>query len=83
MPVYLTFIPATPSGNTRRFQIDPFAAPLSVRCFAIILSPRRSSVKAFRQADLAPHQVDLWELWDAFSIETILAREAIGLAPSA
>ena len=60
-------------------------APLSLHDRRNLLhygSCAASAEKAFRQADLAPHHVDLWELWDAFSIETILAREAIGLAPS-
>ena len=41
-----------------------------------------SAEKAFRQADISPERIDIWEIWDAFSIDAILTREAIGLAPS-
>ncbi len=41
-----------------------------------------SAEKAFKQADISPNSIDIWEIWDAFSIDAILTREAIGLAPS-
>ena len=34
----------------------------------------------FRLSGLLPDQIDLWELWDAYSIDLIISREAIGLA---
>ncbi len=41
-----------------------------------------SAEKAFKHADIPQSDVDIWEVWDAFSIDAILTREAIGLAPS-
>ena len=41
-----------------------------------------SAEKAFKHADIPQSEVDIWEVWDAFSIDAILSREAIGLAPS-
>ena len=41
-----------------------------------------SAEKAFKHADIPQSDVDIWEIWDAFSIDAILTREAIGLAPS-
>ncbi|MBR6089929.1 MAG: hypothetical protein IKP86_08345 [Anaerolineaceae bacterium] len=41
-----------------------------------------SAEKAFKRADIPQSDVDIWEIWDAFSIDAILTREAIGLAPS-
>ncbi len=41
-----------------------------------------SAEKAFKQADISPDRIDIWEIWDAFSIDAILTREAVGLAPS-
>lgn len=41
-----------------------------------------SAEKAFKHANISLNEVDLWEMWDAFSIDTILAKEAIGLSPS-
>ena len=40
-----------------------------------------SAYKALAQADLEWNAVDLFELWDAFSIYGVLALEACGLAP--
>ena len=40
-----------------------------------------STYKALAQADLEWNAVDLFELWDAFSIYGVLALEACGLAP--
>ena len=60
-------------------------APLSLHDRKNLLhygSCAASAEKAFRQANIPPNAVDLWEVWDAFSIDAILAREAIGLAPS-
>ena len=60
-------------------------APLSLHDRKNLLhygSCAASAEKAFKQANIPPDAVDLWELWDAFSIDTILTREAIGLAPS-
>ena len=41
-----------------------------------------SAEKAFKHADISQSEIDIWEIWDAFSIDAILTREAIGLAPS-
>lgn len=41
-----------------------------------------SAEKAFRRADFNVSDIDIWELWDAYAIDGILSREAIGLAPS-
>ena len=41
-----------------------------------------SAEKAFKHAGIPQNEVDIWEVWDAFSIDAILSREAIGLAPS-
>ncbi|MBQ6508241.1 MAG: hypothetical protein IJI07_02100 [Flexilinea sp.] len=60
-------------------------APLSLHDRKNLLhygSCAASAEKAFKQANIPPNAVDLWEIWDAFSIDAILAREAIGLAPS-
>lgn len=60
-------------------------APLSLHDRRNLLhygSCAASAEKAFKQADISPDAVDIWELWDAFSIDAILTREAIGLAPS-
>ena len=60
-------------------------APLSLHDRKNLLhygSCAASAEKAFRQANIPPDAVDIWELWDAFSIDAILTREAIGLAPS-
>ena len=60
-------------------------APLSLHDRRNLLhygSCAASAEKAFKRADVSPLEIDIWELWDAFSIDTILAREAIGLAPS-
>lgn len=60
-------------------------APLSLHDRRNLLhygSCAASAEKAFKQADISPDQVDIWEIWDAFSIDAILTREAIGLAPS-
>ncbi len=60
-------------------------APLSLHDRRNLLhygSCAASAEKAFRQADISPSRVDIWEIWDAFSVDAILAREAIGLAPS-
>ncbi len=60
-------------------------APLSLHDRKNLLhygSCAASAEKAFKQANIPPNEVDLWEIWDAFSIDAILAREAIGLAPS-
>ncbi|MBM3136752.1 MAG: hypothetical protein FJZ98_01035 [Chloroflexi bacterium] len=40
-----------------------------------------STYKALAQADLEWNAIDLFELWDAFSIYGVLALEACGLAP--
>ena len=60
-------------------------APLSLHDRKNLLhygSCAASAEKAFKQANIPPNAVDLWEVWDAFSIDAVLAREAIGLAPS-
>lgn len=60
-------------------------APLSLHDRRNLLhygSCAASAEKAFKRANIEPDEVDLWELWDAFSIDAILAREAMGLAPS-
>lgn len=60
-------------------------APLSLHDRKNLLhygSCAASAEKAFRQANIPPNAVDIWEIWDAFSIDAILTREAIGLAPS-
>ena len=41
-----------------------------------------SAEKAFKHANIPQTEIDIWEVWDAFSIDAILTREAIGLAPS-
>jgi len=48
--------------------------PLSFRAVT------RSTYKAFAQADLEWNAIDLFELWDAYSIYGVLALEACGLA---
>ena len=60
-------------------------APLSLHDRKNLLhygSCAASAEKAFKMANIPPNAIDLWEIWDAFSIDAILAREAIGLAPS-
>ena len=60
-------------------------APLSLHDRRNLLhygSCAASAEKAFKHADIAQSEVDIWEIWDAFSIDAILTREAIGLAPS-
>lgn len=60
-------------------------APLSLHDRRNLLhygSCSSSAEKAFKHADIAQSEVDIWEIWDAFSIDAILTREAIGLAPS-
>ena len=60
-------------------------APLSLHDRRNLLhygSCAASAEKAFKHADIPQSEVDIWEIWDAFSIDAILSREAIGLAPS-
>ena len=60
-------------------------APLSLHDRRNLLhygSCAASAEKAFKRANLSPGDIDIWEIWDAFSIDAILTREAIGLAPS-
>lgn len=38
-----------------------------------------SAARVFHTSQVGWDQIDLWELWDAFSIDAILAKEAIGL----
>lgn len=60
-------------------------APLSLHDRRNLLhygSCAASAEKAFKHADIPQSEVDIWEVWDAFSIDAILTREAIGLAPS-
>ena len=60
-------------------------APLSLHDRRSLLhygSCAASAEKAFKRADISPDEVDLWELWNGYSIDAILAREAMGLAPS-
>ena len=60
-------------------------APLSLHDRRSLLhygSCAASAEKAFKRADISPDEIDLWELWDGYSIDAILTREAIGLAPS-
>ena len=60
-------------------------APLSLHDRRNLLhygSCAASAEKAFKHADIPQSEVDIWEIWDAFSIDAILIREAIGLAPS-
>ena len=40
---------------------------------------RTSAQRAFEQAGIAPHDLDLLELHDAFSVEELLYSEAIGV----
>jgi len=49
--------------------------PLSFRAVT------RSTYKALAQADLEWNAIDLFELWDAYSIYGVLTLEACGLAP--
>lgn len=60
-------------------------APLSLHDRRSLLhygSCAASAEKAFKRADISQDDIDLWELWDGYSIDAILTREAIGLAPS-
>ena len=60
-------------------------APLSLHDRRNLLhygSCAASAEKAFKHANIPQSDIDIWEVWDAFSIDAILTREAIGLAPS-
>lgn len=79
LPEYFSHLPVKIIGSANAI------APLSLHDRRNLLhygSCAASAEKAFKHADIPQSEVDIWEVWDAFSIDAILTREAIGLAPS-
>jgi acetyl-CoA C-acetyltransferase len=60
---------------TDRLSLHDRSNPLTFEASAV------SAQRACAQAGIMPDRVDLYELWDGFSIYAVLSAEAIGLAP--
>lgn len=60
---------------TDRLSLHDRADPLAFEAAGLAVDG------ACRQAGILPGDADLFELWDAFSIEAVLSLEAAGLAP--
>ncbi len=79
LPAFPSHLPVKIIGSANAI------APLSLHDRRNLLhygSCAASAEKAFKRADISLNKIDIWEIWDAFSIDAILTREAIGLAPS-
>ena len=60
---------------TDRLSLHDRADPLAFEAAGLAVD------RACRQAGIMPGDADLFELWDAFSIDAVLSLEATGLAP--